>query len=606
MLKTKTSIKLFFTTLILFLFFLLSHKDVIAQFGGGISGGGGASGSWGTSKTCNCGTWYDRGCNYCSSYYMGQIQYCYWSDGSGWCDTNTRCVYRSSCAPPTPTPTKRPPTPTPDTRPDCGHTCLNHGTASVGWPDCSCTNRAPASGYTKIGTWGSSDCSQCTGYRRLAPTATPTPSCTCSNWSTGTCGGGSCSDMERYQTRSCTPSGCDSTSRCNYDSSCCQCTSWVYGACGTDGGCPVGQRRRTRSCSPSGCSTTSECVNDSACAPNCTIGYPPFTVNIGRDKELGVNIYPNQYATGVDRVEFSESSSLIDVAPGSDPTSPYSTMVTGIAEGSASVSVTSYLTPSGSCNESVPVSVLAVGPWFQTQGGHIYADGDISDNIPDTAINRNLSIEQDSYPGIVSYNAEASLDLWDGYPSNDTANHWSASSTYQGKRFNTWSFFTRKYGERLTENFNGTLPGANGVYYSDSDKNLSGNWDLSSLPIGTWIVIMVEGDINIPVEITVPEGSFLALVAQNDIIFDGAVTQAQGMFVADNAINTGTSDQRFDGYGIFASSSFILDRDYEVFATNQTTPVEYFTFRPDFLISSFKDPDNNLWWFNSLWEELAP
>ena len=528
----------------------------------------------------------------CASTHRPCINWSYYCR-TGWRYEWDRCSYDSSCVPtptprpiptlipatpiptatprpPTPTPTRRP-TPTPDTRPDCGHTCLNHGTASVAWPDCSCTNRSPASGYTRIGTWGSRDCSQCTGYRRLAPTPTPTP---------------------RPPTPTPTPN--------------CVCTPWVNGACGTDGGCPVGQIRRTRSCSPSGCGSTSECVVDSSCAPTCTIGYPPFTVNIQDDKTLTVNVYPNQYATGVDRVDFSESSSLIDLAPASDSTSPYSTLVTGLAEGSTNISVTSYLTPSGSCNESVPVIVLAAGPWFQTQGGHVYSDGGINDSIPDTATDRNFSIAQNNYPGIVSYNSETSVDLWEGYPSDDTNDHWLASSTYQGKRFDTWSFFTRKYGERLTENFDGTLPGADGVYYSASDKTLSGNWDLNSLPIGTWLIIMVEGDINIPVETTVPEGSFLALVAQNDIIFDGAVTQAQGMFVADNAIDTGTSDQRFDGEGIFASSSFVLGRDYEVVATNQTTPAEYFTFRPDFLISSFKDPDNNLWWFNSLWQELAP
>jgi len=63
--------------------------------------------------------------------------------------------------------------------PDCGHTCLNDGTASVGWPDCSCTNQPPASGYEKIGTWNSSDCPSCTGYRQVG--------CSCSGWVAGSC-----------------------------------------------------------------------------------------------------------------------------------------------------------------------------------------------------------------------------------------------------------------------------------------------------------------------------------------------------------------------------------------------------------------------------------
>ena len=95
---------------------------------------------------------------------------------------------------------------------DCGHTCVSHGTASYVWPDCSCTNRSPASGYERIGTWNSSDCPNCTGYKKSG--------CSCTAWANGSCGGGSCSATQRQQTRTCTPSGCDSQSRCVDDSTC--------------------------------------------------------------------------------------------------------------------------------------------------------------------------------------------------------------------------------------------------------------------------------------------------------------------------------------------------------------------------------------------------
>ncbi|XOB42001.1 MAG: PKD domain-containing protein [Candidatus Nealsonbacteria bacterium] len=98
------------------------------------------------------------------------------------------------------------------TLPDCGHTCVNHGTTSHVWPDCSCTRRSPASGYEIIGTWNSSDCPNCTGYRKIG--------CSCTSWANGSCGGGSCSATQRQQTRTCTPSGCDSQSRCVADSAC--------------------------------------------------------------------------------------------------------------------------------------------------------------------------------------------------------------------------------------------------------------------------------------------------------------------------------------------------------------------------------------------------
>ena len=34
--------------------------------------------------------------------------------------------------------------------------------------------------------------------------------------------------------------------------------------------------------------------------------------------------------------------------------------------------------------------------------------------------------------------------------------------------------------------------------------------------------------------------------------------------------------------------------------------VETFVARPDFLMSSYKNKDENLWWFFQKWQELAP
>lgn len=49
----------------------------------------------------------------------------------------------------------------------------------------------------------------------------------------------------------------------------CSCTSWVDGACG-GGTCPSDKRRQTRTCTPTGCDTESRCVTDAACAAGPT------------------------------------------------------------------------------------------------------------------------------------------------------------------------------------------------------------------------------------------------------------------------------------------------------------------------------------------------
>jgi len=64
---------------------------------------------------------------------------------------------------------------------------------------------------------------------------------------------------------------------CQADGSCklaCSCSSWVSGTCGA-GGCSSTQRQYTRTCSPSGCNTTSKCVDDVSCSSTNKI----FTCN---------------------------------------------------------------------------------------------------------------------------------------------------------------------------------------------------------------------------------------------------------------------------------------------------------------------------------------
>src|SRR3989338_5776278 len=53
-----------------------------------------------------------------------------------------------------------------------------------------------------------------------APAATPEPTCSCTEWTSGSCGVDTCSTTQRQQTRTCTPSGCGATAQCVADSTC--------------------------------------------------------------------------------------------------------------------------------------------------------------------------------------------------------------------------------------------------------------------------------------------------------------------------------------------------------------------------------------------------
>jgi hypothetical protein len=386
----------------------------------------------------------------------------------------------------------------------------------------------------------------------------------------------------------------------------CGCGSWVNGTCGPEAGCSAGYRRQTRSCSPSGCSSTSICTADSSCSSSCTVALTPASLTLvlnGSAQVLSTQISEPTNGGSVTKVDFNIADTSVAVAsPLSQTTFPYNTNVTGKKLGATTATALVTLSPSGSCTSpSVPITVR-IGAWFQSQGGDIHAQGNLNDTIPSTATNKSLSLDLNNYPGVVSYDPSGQINLGNGFTSKDTAGNWLASSKYQGKPYSSFDFFKKKYALHMTsDNFSGTLPTTDGVYFTNAGITLSGDWTLGS---NRWVIILVNGDVSIPMNITIPDGSFLAIASSGKISFGGSVTTAQGMFVA-NIIETGSSTTAFAGQGIFAATSFNLDRDFGD-DRNLTTPAETFVARPDFLMSSYKGADENLWWFFQKWEELAP
>ena len=326
----------------------------------------------------------------------------------------------------------------------------------------------------------------------------------------------------------------------------------------------------------------------------------PLTVGLDKSKVLTATVVP-LHAT-ISQVSFvSGDSNIASINPASDGDSPYATAVYGRVLGSTQVTATATLAPEGSCTAIVNVTVRPTA-WFQTQGGDIHAQGNLVDKIPSTALDPNLSLDLNNYSGVISYKPDSQVSLGQGYPSKNTTGNWIVASEYKGKPYGSFDFFKKKYAMQMTtDNFNGTLPIEDGVYYTSSGINISGSWTLGA---SRWLVIIVDGDVSVPADIIVPEGSFLAIASSGKITFAGSVAQAQGMFVAET-IDTGESANAFEGQGIFAAQNFDLNRDFGD-ARNQTTPAETFIARPDFIMSSYKNKDENLWWYFQKWEEIAP
>ena len=344
------------------------------------------------------------------------------------------------------------------------------------------------------------------------------------------------------------------------------------------------------------------------CTPSCSVSLSPLSLDIQTGEGELVTANPSVSCASVSQVAFSSGDNdIVQVSPTTVGSVPYTTQIHGEGSGNTTITATVTTSPAvAGCTASIPISVEAAG-WFQTQGGDIYTGGNLRSNIPAGAIDPNLSLKLDKWPGIVSHQDESGVSLGSGFPSNDTEDHWLAQSEYQGKPYDSFQFFRKKFAsqiaqENYSEGSGNNAPLEDKVYYAKSSRTLSGNWNIGA---NRWIILLVEGDININTNIRVPAGSFLALVATGNITFDSAVTQAQGMFISDGTISTSTGADIFEGQGIFAASTISLGRDLGG-VQNETTPAETFVARPDFIMSSYKNYENNVWWFFQRWQELAP
>lgn len=467
---------------------------------------------------------------------------------------------------------------------------------------------------------------------------------------------------QRRQTLSCTPSGCNSGSRCVADSSCnCSCT-WENQGCGVNG-CALNEMSQlATNCNfPDDCNGKTQCVKIAACASSCEVTLPSSPFNVGIDKSKILNSQVNPTHAYVDRVNFSITQSdpagAIAVNPtsidtNSEPNTPtnYNTAIQGNSLGIATVRADVTLYPEGTCFGTVDIVVRPTA-WIQTQGGDVYTGGSLSNEIPETADDRNFSLKQedDGFPGVIIHQGEVNLGEF-GFSSNDSPNNWVAESKYEGKPFGSFQFFKKKFALQMQEpNFvsGSDAPGSDGVYYANGSVTI-GNWNLGE---DRWIVLLVEnGDVTIDGDIIVPIGSFLAIATTGDINFDGEVGRAQGMFVADGRIDTGLNPQAslrikrifgklldegkvlfnrlfqseilardpgdmggsdlpeealFAGEGVFVADGFDLSRDFGD-DRNDDWPSETFMARPDFIMSSYNGPDQNLWWFFQQWQEMAP
>ena len=138
--------------------------------------------------------------------------------------------------------------------------------------------------------------------------------------------------------------------------------------------------------------------------------------------------------------------------------------------------------------------------------------------------------------GMVSYGAMTTNMLGVNQNAKVSTSLWQALSPYQGVIYD-YAYFNQQFKKYATTTWDGTST----ISYDDNGKgyqifkvNGSVN-NFSYSPTGTQkVIFIVNGDVTINSNITVPNGAFLAVLSSGSINFGTLVTNADGWYLADN------------------------------------------------------------------------
>lgn len=263
--------------------------------------------------------------------------------------------------------------------------------------------------------------------------------------------------------------------------------------------------------------------------------------------------------------------------------------------------------PCSDCRQVVTIQIVR-DAWFQTEGGDVHAQTNISDLIPDTCepdpvCEPYCSLLGDGgSPGVVSYGTSYDFKPGSGRGKDRVSEEgWLANSSYGGPAYG-YDYF-----DSLIEDDDGDpvlsagkpLPG---IYKISGDQSITSNWGIGSTQ--SYVFLIEGGKLTINNNISVAVGGFLAFIVDGNIEISESVTSLEGIFIADGEIETsGQNDTPLSAEGMFISWNRVpLDRLFVDESLNNTLPVETFVFRPDIWINAPQE----LLKSSYTWQELAP
>ena len=259
-------------------------------------------------------------------------------------------------------------------------------------------------------------------------------------------------------------------------------------------------------------------------------------------------------------------------------------------------------------------------PWFQAQGGDVYANTSIRSYIPPSASPRYFVTNgPGGYPGVVAYSASYdfnSAQAWTGR-SYVSETGWLVDD----------SDTSRDYYAIMYHRFGSPSPTATGdrtltqkpakrsaPYYYDGTVTIdTADWTVAN---GEKLVVFISGDLIIKRKIRINAGGFAVLIVNGSIVVDpsvgGAVTSTTpalegvyitsptGSFISGQSTNAGT--ERLVVEGTVIAGDVELQRDLESAGANNTTPAELFLYNPELLLT-MPDEMRDL---PVAWQEVAP
>ncbi len=454
---------------------------------------------------------------------------------------------------------------------------------------------------------------------------TPTPggggggggggSCTRSPWANTSCDGGTCNANQMQQVRTVNPAGCDITSQCIPDGSCppstpppgCTTSVWVNTACDA-GTCTANQMQQVRTVSPAGCASTSQCVANPGCsagiptptpAPTCTISLSPSTLNLTLGGSTGTITATVSCSASVDSVTFtSGNTSIATVSPGTDSTSPYTTIVTAVAPGATII--TGVVNSGGQPRASDTTTVNSTPPaaWWQVKDGDVTTGGDLTSSVP-SGIHFDKTGDG-GYPGIPSYEGSTNLTS-----SSVSAEGWITKNTIVNPKVYDYSTLINLIPVDISSNFNilnvgdnipaelmsaGASHDANNYYWFMYDGATNGGQPLTlpAVNVGSRKVILLvkSANLNITGNVTLTNGvGFFMTAVDGNIsvassVGGGGGANLEGIYMADGTFSDGVGATQLQVRGsVVAYGGVNLQRD--LLAGNVTDPGEYFIYAPD-------------------------